>query len=108
VLDVVQVEGESEGLPFFFRIQKGELRTNVQINGKPIDYLNRHITSKNRTPERIRLPIPAGLLQPGRNVIRFEQVGQIDDPTSLDDLGLLGIALEFEAERPALKKPEQP
>jgi hypothetical protein len=70
--------------------------------------LNRHITSKNETPERIRLPIPAGLLHAGRNLIRFEQVAQVSDPTSLDDLGVLGIALEFEDDRPARPKPEQP
>jgi hypothetical protein len=108
VLDVVQVEGEASGLRFADRVQKGELLTNVSINRKPVDYLNRHITSKNETPERIRLPIPAGLLQPGRNLIRFEQVGQVANPTSLDDLGVLCIALEFEAGRPVRPQPDQP
>ena len=108
VLDVVQVVGEANGLPFADRVQKGELLTNVAINGKPIDYLNRHISSKNETPERIRLPIQAGVLHPGRNVIRFEQVAQAADPTSLDDLGVLGIALEFQADRPARPANGQP
>jgi hypothetical protein len=108
VLDVVQVVGEANGLPFADRVQKGELLTNVTINGKPVDYLNRHITSKNETPERIRLPVPAGLLHPGRNQIRLEQVAQAADPTSLDDLGVLGIALEFDDDRPARPKPVQP
>ena len=106
VLDVVQVVGEASGLQFSSLVQKGELRTNVTINGQPVDYLNRHITSKNETPERIRLPIPAGRLHPGRNVIRFEQAGIASDPTYLDDLGLLGIALEFEGDRPARPQPE--
>jgi hypothetical protein len=108
VLDVVQVEGEAGNLRYADRVQRGELLTNVAINGKPVDYLNRHITTKNETPERIRLPIPAGLLHPGRNLIRFEQVGQIANPNSLDNLGLLSIALEFEAGQPARPKPEQP
>jgi hypothetical protein len=107
VLDVVQVVGEATGLQFSQLVQKGELRTNVSINGQPFDYLNRHITSKNETPERIRLPIPPGRLRPGRNVIRFEQVGIASDPNFLDDLGLLGIALEFAAERPARGQPER-
>jgi len=106
VLDVVQVVGEASGLQFSSNVQKGELRTNVTINGQPVDYLNRHITSKNETPERIRLPIPAGRLHSGRNLIRFEQVGIASDPTYLDDLGLLGIALEFDGVRPARPQTE--
>jgi hypothetical protein len=99
VLDVVHVVGEATGLQFASLVQKGELRTNVSINGQPVDYLNRHITSKNETPERIRLPIPPGRLRVGRNLIRFEQAGIATDPNYLDDLGLLGIALEFANEQ---------
>lgn len=95
VLDVVQVVGEAAELPFSGLLKKGELRTNVKINGEPFDYLNRHISTRNEAPERIRLPIPAGLLRPGKNVIRFEQAGIASDPNYLDDLGLLGVALEF-------------
>jgi hypothetical protein len=107
-LDVVQVVGEASGLPFSGLVKKGELRTNVQINGRPVDYLNRHITSKNETPERIRLAIPAGLLRPGTNRLRIDQVGIASDPNYLDDLGVLGIALEFDADRPAGAHPESP
>lgn len=105
VLDVVQVAGVGDGLQFTPLVKKGELRTNVVINGQPVDYLNRHISSKNETPERIRLPIPAALLRTGRNLVRFQQVGIATDPTYLDDLGLLGIALEFEADRAATPQP---
>jgi hypothetical protein len=97
-LDVVQVAGEANDLPFAALVQKGELRTNVKLNGEPFDYLNRHINSENETPVRIRLPIPRDLLRPGKNVIRFEQAGTADDPNLLDDLGLLGVALEFPGE----------
>ncbi len=99
VLDVVQVVGIANGLLFAQAVQHGELRTNVAINGKSVDYLNRHITTKNETPERIRLPIPPGLLHPGKNTIKFEQGGTATDPNYLDDLGVLGIALEFESDR---------
>ena len=77
---MVQVAGEASGLPFADLVSKGELRTNVQINGKFVDYLNRHITSKNETPERIRLAIPAGLLREGENRLRIEQVAEAGDP----------------------------
>jgi hypothetical protein len=95
VLDVVQVVGEADDLPYSALLKKGELRTNVKLNGEPFDYINRHITTRNETPERIRLPIPPGLLHPGKNVIRLEQAGKAGDPNFLDDLGILGIAIEF-------------
>jgi len=98
VLDVVQVVGEANSLQFSDRVRRGELRTNARLNGRPIDYLNRHITNKNETPERIRLPIPAGLLRAGINTLRLDQVGQAGDAEELDDLGILTIAVEFEAE----------
>lgn len=102
VLDVVQVVGEAQGLQFSNLIRVGELRTKVYLNGREIDYLNRHITSRNETPERIRLPIPEGLLKVGENRIRILQTGTSNDPNYLDDLGVLGIAFEV---TPAAAKP---
>ncbi len=107
-LDVVQVVGEESSLPFSDLVRKGELRTNVQINGKFVDYLNRHINSKNEAPERIRLAVPAGLLREGENRLRIEQVAPSGIPNPLDDLGVLGIALESDsvpASPPLLKEP---
>jgi hypothetical protein len=100
VLDVVQVVGEANSLAFSEFVRKGELRTNAKINDKFVDYLNRHITTKNETTERIRLPIPPGLLRPGENKLRIEQVGKAGEPEELDDLGILTIAVEFDAARP--------
>jgi hypothetical protein len=96
VFDVVQVVGEANSLQFSEKVRNGELRTNVKVNGQPVDYLNRHITTRNETPERVRLPIPAGLLHPGENKVRIEQVGKVDDPEELDDIGILTIAVEFQ------------
>ena len=87
VLDVVQVVGEASDIQFSTLVKKGELRTNVKINGEPFDYLNHYITSKNETTERIRLPIPRGLLKPGRNVLRFEREGEAGFETKLGRVG---------------------
>ena len=96
VLDVLDVVGTETGDPRYSAlVRKGELRTNLLVNGQPVDYLNRHLTTRNETPERIRLPLPAGLLHPGINTIRFEQVGRSDNPSAFDDMGLLEIAVEF-------------
>ncbi len=94
VLDVVQVVGEANS-PFSDLVRKGEIRTHVRINDKKFDYLNRHITTRNETRDRIRLPIPVGLLRVGQNTLKIEQDGTTDRPDELDDLGILTIAVEF-------------
>ena len=96
VLDVVEVVGEANNIQFSDLVRAGELRTSVSLDGRKFDYLNRHITTRNETPERIRLPIPVGLLHPGENRLRIEQAGKKNDPAELDDLGVLSIALEFD------------
>ncbi len=100
VLDVVQVVGDSGNSRFSYIVKKGEMRTWVLVNGKHIDDLNRHIFDENERPERIRLPIPAGLLQTGQNTIRLEQQGQIREPNEFDDLGVLTMAIEFIPPKP--------
>ncbi len=96
VLDIVQVIGAETGDPQLAAlVRKGELRTNVLVNGQMVDFLNKHITTRNELPERIRLSLPAGLLHPGVNAIRIEQIGQQTDPKELDDLGILQLAIEF-------------
>lgn len=95
VLDVVQVVGEAPGLPFSEFIRRDELKTYVEVNGKRIDYLNRHIHDANETPARIRIPIPNGSLVAGDNKFRIVQTGIETNPHWYDDLGILGIALEF-------------
>jgi hypothetical protein len=107
-LDVLQVVGEASDLRFSDKVKRGEIRTNVVVNGRRIDYINRHITSKNETPERIRVPVPRDLLHQGENSLRLEQIGEANDPGQFDDIGVLQIALEF-APSSALKSvPDQP
>ena len=104
VLDVVSVVGEQADVPVFSdMVKRGELRTNVKINGEPFDYLNRYIKDRNETSERIRIPIPREQLHAGKNVVRFEQAGTANDPNYLDDLGVLCIAVEFSTPRGGTK-----
>lgn len=93
-LDVVQVVGIEGDLDFSALVRGGQLLTTAVLNGKTIDSLNRHVTTRNDTPLRVRLPIPADVLRPGRNVLRIELAGTKDDPEMVDNLGVLGIALE--------------
>ncbi|WP_435009416.1 hypothetical protein P12x_000670 [Tundrisphaera lichenicola] len=98
VLDVVDVVSEANSPEFAKELRNGELRTNLKLNGQPVDFLNRHIMTRNETPERIRLAIPEGLIRPGENILRIEQVGKADSPQVLDDIGIQTIAVEFSAE----------
>ncbi|MGC8638808.1 MAG: hypothetical protein ACP5XB_02885 [Isosphaeraceae bacterium] len=105
-LDVLGVVGETSGLPYSNLVQKGELRTYVVVGGKRFDYINRYITTANETPERIQIPIPAGLLKTGKNLIRIEQTGIANNLTWLDDLGILRMSLRFSTTgSPANKRP---
>jgi hypothetical protein len=94
VVDVVQVVGEDGDPDYSERVRNGEFRTYALVNGRRIDYVNRHIKTKNATPERVRMPVPTGLLRPGKNTIRLELTGAADKNAQLDDLGVLQMGLE--------------
>jgi hypothetical protein len=96
VLDVVQVVPEVGDTEYSRQVRNGELRTFVSINGRRVDYLNRYIKATlNDAPERVRIPIPRGLLHAGKNVLRIEVTGAANSHALYDDLGILQIALEF-------------
>jgi len=97
VLDVIQVVGETPGLPFSEYIRRGELKTFVEINGARVDSLNRYVRDANETVERIRIPLATGVLKPGRNQLRIVQTGIAKNSAWYDDLGILGIAVEVGA-----------
>ncbi len=90
----MQVVGEDGDPLYSERVKNGEFRTYALVNGRRIDYVNRHINTDNATPERVKMPIPPGLLHRGSNTIRLELTGATDKNGQLDDLGVLQIALE--------------
>ncbi|MDX2037687.1 MAG: hypothetical protein SFX72_13635 [Isosphaeraceae bacterium] len=100
-IDAVQVVGEAPGVGYSAKIRNGELVTNLFVNGVKVDYLNRFIEDNNETPIVVRVPVRPGVLRAGENTVRFEQVGLKNDPTYLDDLGILGLAIEFTGTPPA-------
>ncbi|RUL89276.1 hypothetical protein [Tautonia sociabilis] len=95
VIDAVQVEGDFDSGRFVEELRNGFLRTRVALNGERFDDLNRHVRDANRSPTRLRLPLPDGLLRPGDNTLEFDQLGLEQEPEYRDDLGLLRIALEW-------------
>ncbi len=103
-LDVLQVIPEVGETEYSRQVRNGELRTYVAINEHRFDYLNRYIKTRNEAPERIRIPIPRGLLRPGKNALRIEVTGTAGGRPLYDDLGILQIALEF-PDVPAARSP---
>ena len=95
VLDVLQVVGEHNDENYSARVRNGELLTHASLNGRRFDNVNRHIKTENKTPERVAMAIPAGLLHPGKNTIRLELTGTAEKETQLDDLGVLEMTLEL-------------
>jgi hypothetical protein len=110
VLDVVGVVPEAGDKEYSIQVRNGELRSFVSVNGRRLDYLNRLVTTRNdEAPERIRIPIPRGLLHAGKNAIRFELTGDSDPRPKYDDLGILQVAVEFPAAAAApAPRPAQP
>ena len=108
-MDVIQLVGENSDPEYSQQVRNGELRTYLAINGKRVDYLNHYLKTNNLTPERIAVPIPAGLLHTGKNVIRLELTGMATNEKQLDDFGLLQMAVEFPAApRVAPQPPHEP
>ncbi|QDV37851.1 hypothetical protein [Tautonia plasticadhaerens] len=100
VIDAVQVEGDYDGGRFVEDLRNGFLKTTLALNGEEFDDLNRHVEDANRSPSRLRIPVPPGLLSEGENVLAFRQLGREKEKEYRDDLGLLRVALEWTEEAP--------
>ena len=95
LIDAEKVIAE-EGVPEYSElVKKGELRTGLTLDGRRLDDLNGHVTPNLDAPQRLRIPIPAGLLKAGENTLTIEQAGTKADPRLRDNLGISRIAIEF-------------
>ena len=104
-LEVADLEPASESTlratPNLNELRRGFLTTHVALNQVPCRTLNRHceFLSPIGKPQRIRIPLPAGSLKEGRNLLQFQQNPSRTDPKLFDDCEVRRIALEFDAER---------
>jgi hypothetical protein len=74
-------------------LRAGGLRTEVVVNGKVVDYLNRQVERAAAGPRRLDVPLPRGALRPGENRIELRQTpdaGGHHAPCGLD-----GVALDL-------------
>ena len=79
------------------QLDNDEWRTHAAINSQKLDPLglNHLLPANSRGPVRLVVPVAAGLLKKGDNVLRIFQTPQKDDPRSFDDCGIFGIGLEL-------------
>ena len=79
-------------------LEKGGLRTELLLNGRPLGALNRHVRLKSLpdNPERLRIPIPTGTLRAGENVLKLRQYPLRDEPGQFDDCEISRVAIEGE------------
>jgi hypothetical protein len=68
--------------------------TEVVVNGRRVDYLNRLAGRASPEPRRLVVPLPRDALRAGDNVIELRQTA---DPATerLADCGVFGVALEL-------------
>ena len=90
LLDVEHMEGNEISAP----IMAGQLKTSVLFNDQLIEpSLNQHV---QHARQRVRLPIPGGLLKQGRNKIRLALQPAAARPQDVGNFLLHGVALERE------------
>jgi len=84
--------------PFLAELRDGFLKTSLRINERRIADVNDMVSIRRRTgdAERIRIPIPTGTLNQGRNTFRLEQRASRTDANNFDDFEISRIAIEFE------------
>lgn len=98
-VDELEPSGTSTapGSPFLDELRAGHLATEAEINGQPLGSLNERISFRSSgRPQRIRLPVPPGVLQVGENTFSFKQHPSRSAPARYDDCEIARIALESE------------
>jgi hypothetical protein len=69
VVEVAHLKGPGDGIDEALR--RGDLRALVVVNGRTMDYLNRHVDRALPEPRRLRLALPPSFLRAGDNVVEL-------------------------------------
>jgi hypothetical protein len=87
------MEGTGPLAPFAKSLRAGHLQTEVWVNRRKVDYLNRHLPEMPDTSADLRLPLSAEVLQSGRNEL---EIRLAPDPGTgaVDDIELSRLAVE--------------
>jgi hypothetical protein len=71
IVSVIQLKGAGNGIGP--ALDRGELRTEVWVNGERVDYLNRLVDRAQVRPQRLTVAIPKKVLRSGENVLELRQ-----------------------------------
>lgn len=101
-LDVAELEASGPAAPpaspFLADLREGNLITELVINDQSLGSLNEHLRFKSTAerPERIRIPIPSGLLKAGPNVFQLRQRPLKPGGQEYDDGEVGHFSIDFE------------
>jgi hypothetical protein len=81
---VAHLKGPGDGRKMAQALERGGLRTEVVLNGKTVDYLNRHVESSAAEFRSVRIGLPRDALKVGDNQLELRQTidrdtGQYED-----------------------------
>jgi hypothetical protein len=88
---VTHLKGNGDGIGP--ALERGGLRTEVVLNGRVVDYLNRHVDRAAPRPRRLRVDLPAGTLRAGENVVELRQTADAETGR-YEDCIVSGLAVE--------------
>jgi hypothetical protein len=71
IVSVIQLKGPGNGIGP--ALDRGELRTEVWVNGERVDYLNRLVDRAQVRPQQLTIAVPKKLLRAGDNVLELRQ-----------------------------------
>jgi hypothetical protein len=93
IIDASHLLGSGDGKKIADSLKRGDLRTEVVLNGHVIDYLNRFSNRSTSEVIRIRIPLKKDQLVQGENRIEIRQIPEATG--TRPDSEILGIRLEI-------------
>jgi hypothetical protein len=94
VVGVLQMKGPGDGPDVARSLDRGGLRTEVVLNGRVVDYLNRHGERSSSEPRRLSVPLPRQVLHAGENELILRQT-EDRQTGQVADCGINGVAVEL-------------
>jgi hypothetical protein len=91
-LNVVRLKGPGDGIGPALR--RGELRTEVVLNGRVVDYLNRHVQHSSRVSLPLTIAIPKRALRAGNNTLVLRQTPE-RETQHMDSCGVSDLVIEI-------------
>jgi hypothetical protein len=92
-LQATHVQGKEDGNAGAW--ERGELRAEVVVNGKVVDYLNRYVNRSTREPQRLTIVLPRKVLRAGRNILQVRQAPE-RQTRHYEHCGVSDLVLEFQ------------